>query len=331
MPIFSYRGNPDLIEALESRLEESGFEREGEVELADFVITFCTNLTELEDLYFGEDGIVDKMKPGACAIDLSASTPDLSNEMHAIVTLSELGMVHAPLMVKNQVSPEAFEKSNLSCFLAGDQTWIDACNSILECIFASLEKLSDPKIAQLAKASNTLQKVSETIAVIESHCLLESSKGSISSLDLNGFTLSATSPEAYFVLQAITERRYESPFTVEMLMGELSAAIMAADDNDIIIPQAEAAFHLLELLAMIGGARKSPAALALVYGNIDEEECKENGLDWSRAQSLYGQDDLTGCDHDHNVDFDPNEGFNDPFYGDDVYEDDITGFGYCTN
>lgn len=324
MPVFAYRGYAPLISAIEPRLIEAGFTREGEVELADLVITFCTNLTELEEMYFGEDGIVDRMKEDSCVVDLSACTPNLANEMNAVVTLSDLGMVCAPLMVKDQVSQDAFERANLSCFAAGEQRWLDEAWPLLEAIYGSIDRLGDVGLAQLARASNTLQKTSEIISAIESNSLLESSKRSISSLSTRGFTLDATSPEAFFVLQAIKEDRFDSAFTVEMLMGELSAAIMAADDNDMIIPQAEAAFHLLELLAVIGGSQKSPAALALVYGNVDEKECERYGLDWSRAEGLYGSSD-TDDDHEHDLPFDGD------IYDDEMFGDDLTGFGYSSN
>lgn len=326
MPIYSYRGNPAFIEAIADRLDQAGFVREGEVELADFVLTFCTNMTELEDLYFGESGLVDALKSDACVIDLSATSPNFANEMQAVVTLSDLGFIEAPLMVKNLVAQDAFERSNISCFVSGEQVWLDRAQDILDAIYGSIDNLSNPGLVQLARASNTLQKVAEIVSAIESQSLLDSSKRSISSLDTNGFTLDATSPEAFFVLQAISEKRYDSPFTVEMLMGELSAAMMAADDNEIIIPQAETAFHLLELLAIIGGSQKSPAALALVYGNINEEECARYGLDWSKAEGLYGE-------HVHEEQYDPyhDDRTDEDFYDDEMYEDDLTGFGYSTN
>ena len=74
-------------------------------------------------------------------------------------------------------------------------------------------------------------------------------------------------------------------------MGELAAALACVDDGDAILPQAEACFRLMELLAMVGGVTYSPAALKLVF--TDEETSKKYGLDWSRAEGAYdhGYDD----------------------------------------
>ena len=82
-------------------------------------------------------------------------------------------------------------------------------------------------------------------------------------------------------------------------MGELAAALTAADDADLIVPQAEACMHLLELLAVIGGSDKAPIALSLVYG--EEKACADQGLDWTRAEHFYGEQEgqADGVLHDH--------------------------------
>lgn len=95
-------------------------------------------------------------------------------------------------------------------------------------------------------------------------------------------------------------------------MGELAAALACVDDGDAILPQAEACFRLMELLAMVGGVTYSPAALKLVFA--DEETSKKYGLDWSRAEGAYdhgydddseghectcGEDDECDCGHHH--------------------------------
>ena len=123
------------------------------------------------------------------------------------------------------------------------------------------------------------------------------------------------------VVQAVRQKRFAGGYTVEMLLAELSAALMAADDAEIILPQAEATMHLLELLAVIGGADMAPAALSLVYR--DEAAGAEAGLDWTRAEQAYG--------HDHHHDDDDEDW--DRFDDDDDWNDgaDYDGFDYSSN
>lgn len=329
MATYAYRGNKNFIDEVGPRLESAGFSREGEVDVADFVVLYCSSMSELEEVYFGDDGIVQKMRPGSTIIDLSSATPNFAKESNAIATLSNLAMVEAPLSVKNMAQEAAFEHGNLTCYAAGDESALGHAGTLLNAVFGDIQRVGGAGSAQLAHAAATLQRVAELVSAIESSALFKASRSAVSSIDLRGADIQATSPEAYFVLQAISEERFESSFTCEMLYGDLVAAIMAADDYELIMPQAEAASHLLELIAVIGGSEMSPAALALVYGS--EEECAKHGLDWSRAQALYGgaaedEDDLA----DGFGAFDDYDGYDD--YADDPYGEDASlGFGYSSN
>lgn len=350
MASYAFRGNKGFIEEVAPRLEAAGFSREGEVELADITLLFYSSMSELEDIYFGDEGIVQRMRPESVIVDLSPATPNFAKEASAIATLSNLSVVEAPLSVKNMALEAAFSRDNLSCFTAGDEDVVQAAAGVdgsadvagaagvggasgaaglLNAIFGDIRHVGGAGSAQLAHAAATLQRVAELVSAIESNALFKASRSAVSSIELRGIDPEATSPEAYFVLKAIGEGRFKSSFTCEMLYGELVAAIMAADDYELIMPQAEAASHLLELIAVIGGAEMSPAALALVYGS--EEECAEHGLDWSRAQVFYGE---PADEHDDMADgfgsFDDYDGYDD--YSDDPYgEDPNIGFGYSSN
>ena len=121
---------------------------------------------------------------------------------------------------------------------------------------------------------------------MEADALYRAVRRSSASLDQATERVGAATPVAEQVLAAVNTGRFDGTYTVEMFMAELSAALTAADDVDLILPQAEACLHLLELLAVIGGSDKAPAALALVYG--EEKTCAEQGLDWTRAEQAYG-------------------------------------------
>ena len=164
---------------------------------------------------------------------------------------------------------------------------------------SELEKLRDPsiKLLCLVNPSNP-----------PSVALDDASARSVGALDADQIPLfSPVSADP--VVQAVRQQRYTGDYTAEMLLAELSAALMAADDAEVILPGVEATMHLLELLVVIGGADMAPAALSLVYQ--DEAAGARAGLDWTRAEQAYGHpaseededwsayDDEDGCGHDH--------------------------------
>ena len=323
MSVYAYRGSAGLIEAIEARLADAGWEREGEVELADMAITYFPTMSDLEDLCFGDDGLMQAMKPGSVIVDLSATTPNFARETNAIATLSDLRFVEAPLVCEDMVARDAFARDNLMCFAAGEDDCVEQARGLLDAIYCKVQVVGGGGAAQLARAATTLQKVAGIIAAIEAQALFTASRRSISSVEMAGMQVEPISCQAQSILAAIREERFDGAFTCEMLMGELTAAIMAADDYELIMPQAESAMHLLELLAVIGGADKSPAALALVYG--EEAACAAQGLDWSRAEKLYAQEEGGYADEDGYLDDMDEYGY------DDEDEGGTIGFGYSVN
>ena len=321
MSIYAYRGAPAFIEAVAARLDEAGWQRSEEIAAADAVITFFPSMNDLEDLCFGDDGLMQLMRPGATLIDLSAVTPNFAREMNAIATLSDLRFVEAPRACKDMVALDAFSHANLMCYAAGEEDSTRGVHDILDALFCDVRVMGGGGAAQLARASHTIQCVAEAVAAIEAHALFAASRRSISSMEMGATRVEPANYAAQTMLAAIDAGRFEGDFTCEMLMGELTAALMAADDYELIIPQAESALHLLELLVVIGGADKSPAALSLVYG--DEAACAEYGLDWQRAEQLYAQEGFDDEADYHDADF--------LDYLDDDEASGEVGFGYSAN
>ena len=301
---FAYIGNDTVGAVVAAGLGAAGYARTDDVAAADVVVTYCTSQTALEDAYFDEEGIVQGARPHTMLIDLSAATPSFARELNAVAIVSDLAAVEAPLVVADTALSDAFaERSNLMCLVGGEEADIQAARPLLEAFAGAVQETGGSGSAQLARAAYTLQTAAQIMSAIEADALYRAIQRSSTSFGASFERAGATTPEAEHVLAAVNAGRFDGTYTIEMLMAELSAALMAADDVDLILPQAEACLHLLELLAVIGGADKAPSALALVYG--EEAACAENGLDWTRAEQAYAseEDDDYDCDddcgHDH--------------------------------
>lgn len=301
---FVYSGNETVGAMVTARLEAAGCTRTDDIAHAEAVITYCTTQTALEDAYFDEEGLVQAAGKGALLIDLSASTPSFARELNAVAVVSDLMSVEAPLVVLDMARADAFaDRDNLVCFVGGDEEGVEEARPLIEAIVGSVQDTGGAGSAQLARAAYTLQTTAQVISAVEADALYRAARRSSASLEQEVERVGAATPVAEQVLAAVNASCFDGTYTVEMFMAELSAALMAADDVDLILPQAEACLHLLELLAIIGGADKAPSGIALVYG--EEKACAEQGLDWTRAEQAYGDasegldefDD--GCGHDH--------------------------------
>ncbi len=285
---YLYSGNAGFLEGARERLSQAGFEQVADMACAEVVLTFHTSQTALEDVYFADGGFVQGAHPGTLLVDVSASTPNFVRELSAVALVSDLSFVEAPLVLGDEIGNDAFAKrENVTCFAAGEEDDVARAMPLLEALTGKVNVTGVPGSAQLARAARTLQEASQVVSAIEADALYKATLRSQAGSGLAGMRAQADSLRAKSVLDAIASGDFSGAYTVEMFMAELSAALMAADDADLILPQAESAMNLLELLAVIGGSDMTPSALSLVYA--DEETCARHGLDWTRAEGVYAE------------------------------------------
>ncbi len=325
---YCFVGQGNVGAMVDARMRELGLQKANYAADAEVVFSYFATQAKLEDAFFAEAGLVQGCVPGTLLIDLSPATPAFARELAAVAVVSDLLPVEAPLVVVDPVAPGALsDKRNVACFVAGDEDAVEAALPLLRGLCDEASVMAGAGSAQLARASYTLQMLSQLVSAVESEALYRAVRATDAPYAGTAEHVGAATPLSEQVLEAVAQKRFEGEFTVEMLMGEVSAAIGAADDAEVILPQAEACQHMLELLAVVGGSDLSPAALSLVYG--DEAACAEAGLDWARAEAAYGlpegeedygdfggyddeydfgeyddEDDVEpcGCGHDHGSD-----------------------------
>lgn len=315
-------GNAAFVAAAQSRLQSAGYAIADDAASADIVSSYCETQQQIEDLYFGDDGFVSHLAKGTLLVDFSPASPNLARDISSVALVSGLELVEAPLVVEDMTLEHCFGRDNLSCFAAGEEDTVAKAKPFLDVVAKQVNVTGASGSAQLAKAARTMQVAASVIGTVEANALYHA---------VHRFSAGEGVPDSLppawamgneALLSAIAERRFTSDFTVELFLSEVSAALTTADDADLIVPQAESAMHLLELLAIIGGSDLAVAALSLVFG--EDEESRRAGLDWDRANQVYRE---RGHDHDHE------EGDDEFEYDDDDLEDygDFFTFGYSSN
>lgn len=318
---YAYIGTDAVRYFVEARLQATGFTLADSLNDADVVITHCASQSVLEDAYLDAGGIVAEAKPGALAIDLSPSTPSFARELEAVATVNGLRCVEAPLAVRDLGKADALSyPENLILFVSGEDDAVRAARPILDALSDDVRLVGGSGSAQLAKAAHSVRTVAELVAVIEADALMRHAGAQVSR---NGAArgLRGDDARADSLLQAISDERFSGAYTIEMLMADVSAALMAAEDIDLVLPQAESCMRLLELMAVIGGAAKAPAALSLAYE--EESVCAENGLDWSRAEQAFSSSSAQpGAGDDADYVLDMTDGFDDAFGEVDAFDEE---------
>lgn len=178
---------------------------------------------------------------------------------------------------------------------------------LLAAIARTVEMCGAPGMGQLAKCACALNQAAQVVALVESDalCRVTADADTAARILQTAANEKVLSPSVQHLHQAIRDKQFAGSYTVEAMMNELESALTAADDIDLIMPQAESAEYLLQLLSMIGGVEMAPSTLALIYG--DEAECAKYGLDWSRAEEAYAQFGPAEDDDDDYDDYDDDD------------------------
>jgi 3-hydroxyisobutyrate dehydrogenase len=203
-----------------------------------------------------------------------------------MVTINDMTMVEAPLVLKSLVEEDAFAPANLMIPVSCEGEVPAAAQNMLTVLANTVEYGLASGLPQMLRIHNLMVLVSELVSTVETGALQMRAQGGA---QLSAALVAQFSPQASEeVMTAVSEQRFTSPYTVEVLLGELASALSAAEDGEVIVPHLEAALHVYELLAILGGSDLAPAALCLVYQ--DEEAGVRAGLDWSRAAQVYGNE-----------------------------------------
>ncbi|MBQ9021331.1 MAG: NAD(P)-dependent oxidoreductase [Eggerthellaceae bacterium] len=302
---FVFVGNTKIGNELVPNLLEAGFKAAEGLESADVIFTFTSFLDDTEEVYFGSEGMIASAKAGAYLVNLSPATPSLTHEIYALAQVSNMYAVDAPLFVHDAGREHAFaDKANLSIFVGGTEGNLAQVKPMLDALAEDVVACGDAGRGQLAKAAASLQRCASVVGLIEADSLLRVAESDEVAATLVARSLAAgvNSAELANYYAAVVGRSMESSYSADIMLGEIVAALSAADDMQLILPQAESAEYLLQLLCTIGGVEKSTAALALMYA--DEAECARYGLDWTRAETAFDSFDEDECDHDHDHDHD---------------------------
>lgn len=274
---------------LSKNLALAGYTAVSEARDADVVFTYYITQDGLEDAYFDAQGLVQTAGRGTLLIDLSPSTPSFAKELNAVAMVSDLRSLEAPLAVRDATVERTFARpENLTCYAAGMQEDFEEASPMLQAVFSFISFCGPAGSAQLARAAASIMRMSLVVSLMEADALYRASadRGIVSG-PLEYAMHDAVSEETAKLYDAIVNQQFRADYSIRICMAELTAALMAADDVELILPGSESCLHLLELLAIIGGSEKSTAALSLVYG--DEAACAAHGLDWTRAEQTYGE------------------------------------------
>src|SRR5262249_5470541 len=116
---------------------------------SDVVIIMVATDAQVEDV-IGEQGLLKAIKPGSVVCVASSTHPDTVRALERTCRAEGIGLLDTPVVL----GQEAANNGTCTCFVGGDQQWLDKARPILSCFSANVLYLGASGSGQIAKMIN---------------------------------------------------------------------------------------------------------------------------------------------------------------------------------
>lgn len=229
----------------------------------DVIITMISNDQAIEEVYFGEEGILKQLKPGTTIIDSSTISPDLARRLANSVTDKFCDFIDAPVTGSK---PAAIDGTLL--FMAGgNKQTIDDHQDILLTMGREVIYMGEHGSGATAKlAHNTIVGINAA-GLIEGMAIAAKSGIDTSSFLRVVQSGGAASKQADLKGQKIIDHDFSVQFSLALMLKDLKLSSVLTDNLGVSTPMLEATKSLFQLGQAAGYGESDLAALAHIYEN----------------------------------------------------------------
>ena len=235
-------------------------------ENSDIIITMLPDSPEVEEVVFGNEGILKGIKPGALFIDMSTISPSTAIKLHETLKKLKVEALDAPVS-GGQVGAEA---ASLSIMAGGSPIPFERALPLFRCMGKNIVLIGETGAGQTTKACNqmivgmTIQAVAEAFTLakkagVDLEKMREALLGGFAQsriLDLHG--------------KRIIEQNFEPGFKVKLHKKDMNIALQAG--KDYLVPlygSSLVAAHMDALIAE-GKGELDHSAIALLYQQLSK-------------------------------------------------------------
>lgn len=230
-------------------------------EKADTVITMVGYPSDVEEVYFGENGIINHAKPGTYLIDMTTSKPLLAEKIYEEAAKKELHSLDAPVSGGDLGA----QKATLTIMVGGEKQAFDAVRPIFEAMGENIVLQGGAGAGQHTKMSNQIMIASNMMGVCESLVYAEKAGldpenvlKSIAFGAAGNWSLSNLGPK-------MLAGDFAPGFYVKHFIKDMTIALESAEEMGMMTPGLSQAKSLYEELAAKGEGDSGTQALYKLY------------------------------------------------------------------
>ncbi len=231
---------------------------------SDVVFTMVGVPADVREVYFGRDGIMSALKPGAIAVDMTTTEPSLAIEIASAAAAKGARAVDAPVSGGDVGARNA----TLSIMVGGDADAVTAVRPLFERLGKNIVHQGAPGAGQHTKMCNQIVIAGTMIGVCESLVYgakaglnLETMLSSIKSGAAGCWTLENLAPR-------VLKRNFDPGFLVEHFIKDMGIALAEARRMNLALPGLALVQQLYIAVQAQGHGRKGTHALVLALEHL---------------------------------------------------------------
>ncbi|MCC6581614.1 MAG: NAD(P)-dependent oxidoreductase [Phycisphaeraceae bacterium] len=228
---------------------------------ADAVITMVGYPSDVESVYLGSQGIVQRARPGTLLIDMTTSSPALARRIAAQAMARGLSTLDAPVSGGDVGAREA----KLSIMVGGEPAAFDRAMPLFQLMGRNIVHQGDAGTGQHAKMCNQIAIAAGMIGVCEAMLYAKKSGlnpqtvlQSISAGAAGSWSLSNLAPR-------ILQGDFSPGFYVKHFIKDMGIALDSAAEMGLDLPGLKLAHQLYDRLAASGGENLGTQGLFTLY------------------------------------------------------------------
>jgi len=228
---------------------------------ANVVVTIISNDSAVEEVYYGEQGILAGLKPGSTVIDSSTISPSLAKRLAADVAALGSSFLDAPVTG----SKDGAIAGTLLFMVGGSKETIEANRDVFLAMGREIIHMGESGSGATAKLGHNAIVGINAAALIEGMAI--AAKGG---LDMPSFLRvvqggGAASKQADLKGSKILSGDYSVQFSLALMLKDLKLGSVLSDGLGVPTPMLEAAKSLFQAGQAKGYGEEDLAALARVY------------------------------------------------------------------
>ena len=232
---------------------------------SDIIFTIVGFPHDVEEVYFGKNGIFETANPGSILVDMTTTAPSLAEKINVLARKKKMGAVDAPV----SGGDVGAKKGTLSIMVGGAKKHVKEVMPLLEILGENIVHEGKAGAGQHTKMCNQITIAGTMIGVCE--CLLYGQKAgleletmlaAISGGAAGCWSLSNLAPR-------IVRRNFDPGFYVEHFIKDMEIALAEARRMNLSLPGLALVHQLYKAVQAQGHGRKGTHALSLALESMN--------------------------------------------------------------